>query len=82
MNNVKVSAGGMIKWNMNGIDYTQFVADKRLIEYAETNKKLTLNVIGTLSVNNFLGKVSYQVIVEEFEIIKVEDFKNKSNFIW
>lgn len=81
MKNVKVSTGGMIKWNVNGVDYTQFVADKRLIEHAETDKVLTMNVIGTLSVNNFLGNVTYQVIVEEFEIIKVEE-KRKNNFVW
>lgn len=82
MRNVKVSTGGMIKWNMNGVDYTQFVADKRLIQYAEQEKTLTLNVIGTLGVNNFLGNVTYQVIVDDFEILNVEDSKSIKSFVW
>lgn len=82
MKSVKVSDGGMIKWNMNGIDYTQFTADKRLVDYAEQNKTLTLNVIGKLSVNNFLGKVSYQVMIDDFEILKVEETKGFADIIW
>lgn len=82
MKNVKVSDGGMIKWNVNGIDYTQFSADKRLIEHAETNVTLKMNVIGKLSVNTFLGNTSYQVMIDDFEILEVNETKSFSNFVW
>lgn len=82
MKNVKVSDGGMIKWNVNGVDYTQFSADKRLIEYAETNNTLKMNVVGKLSVNNFMGNTSYQVMIDDFEILSVEETKSFSNFVW
>lgn len=80
---VKISSGGMIKLSQNGVDYTQFTADPIFEQYVETNTLVTMNIIGTASINSFMGKESYQFIIEKFEITKTEDstkMKYKSLF--
>jgi len=81
--NIKISSGGMIKMSSNGVDYTQFSADAIFEQYVETNTMVTMNVIGTMGINEFMGKTSYQFIIDKFEITDTKDsakLKYKSFF--
>lgn len=80
---IKISSGGKIDMEMNGVSYTQFTADTRFYDLQETHQDVTLNVVGTMGVNEFFGKVTKQFIISDFEIVKVEDnTKNKFKFIF
>lgn len=80
---VKISDGGMIKFEVNGIEFTQFSADKRFYDLQETDNDVTLTVVGTMGINEFMGKTSHQFIIDHFEITKVEDnTNNKYKFIF
>lgn len=80
---VKISTGGKIDMELNGVSYTQFTADTRFYDLQETDQNVTMNVVGTMSVNEFFGKVTKQFIISNFEIVSVEDnTKDKFKFIF
>lgn len=80
---VKISSGGKIDMEMNGVSYTQFTADTRFYDLQETHQDVTMNVVGTMNINEFFGKITKQFIISDFEIVKIEDnTKNKYKFIF
>lgn len=66
------------KYYDNEILYTKFAYDEGLMQYK--GKVVTVNVLGKLSVNSFLGKEDYQVIIQDYEIIGIKDAPVKSKF--
>lgn len=80
---VKISSGGKITIEVNGVEFTQFTADDRFKPYAETDNDVTMDVVGTMSLNHYMGKVTHQFVIEDFEIISVEDnSSNKYKFVF
>jgi single-stranded-DNA-specific exonuclease len=81
--NVKISSGGAIKFEVNGVEFTQFSADKRFYDLVETDNNVTLTVVGTLGINEYMGKETHQCVINHFKITKVEDnTSNKYKFIF
>lgn len=70
---VKISSGGMISIEVNGVKYVQFTADPEFYDYVETPNTLTLTVIGTMGVNEFMGRTSYQFIIKDFKIEDIQE---------
>jgi len=76
-NTVKVSSGGKVDWEINGVTYTQFTTSKELANLAGTSQKAIMDVVGVASVNEFQGKTTYQFEVKEYKIKHIEEFTKK-----
>lgn len=74
---IAISSGGMISMEANGVKYVQFSADPEFYDYVDTSNTLTLTVVGTMGVNDFMGKTSHQFIIKEFNIDEVKENTNK-----
>ena len=76
-NTAKLSSGGKIDWEINGVTYTQFTASTELANLAGTSQKAIIDVVGVASVNEFQGKTTHQFEVKEYKIKHIEDFVKK-----
>ena len=68
----------VIKFSYRDIDYIKFRVDNKEIRHLMSGKStdlLTMNVIGSVSINNFAGKTTAQVIIEDQEVIDVGEPK-------
>lgn len=65
--------GNTTKFNVKGIEYFAFQSDQQLEEFATEGKVVTLDVIGTLGINRFLGKEKPQVKIEMIDIKEIKD---------
>lgn len=64
----KSSSSNMIEWVTNGIKFVQFSGDKRLLDLMEDGHIVKLTVVGSLSINHFLGKQTPQLLIEDIAI--------------
>lgn len=58
-----------IKLYSNELAYMMFKKDKELHEKLTENEYVVLDIVGKASVNEYNNNISYQIIVEDFEII-------------
>lgn len=70
-----------IKWNANGVEYIKFFSNedeyKSIVEYGDNgiSGTLVMNVCGGCSINEFRGKRTGQILVEDYEIIEEKAFE-------
>ena len=57
-----------VKFDYNGITYIKF-KDKKFGEELEKNNTMTLNILGKANLNNFMGKITAQIFITDYEII-------------
>jgi len=80
---VKITDNGMMSFELNGVSYKQFSADKEFIDLKGTTTFVTMDVIGTMGINEYMGKITKQFIIDEFIIKKKEDnSKTKYKFLF
>ncbi|MFJ3387525.1 DHH family phosphoesterase [Lysinibacillus sp. NPDC086135] len=83
----KSSSSNMIEWYHNNIKFLQFTGDRRLLDLMEDGHIVKLTIVGSLSVNHFLGKSTPQFLIEDmaigekakftlFEEVNVDDLFN------
>lgn len=83
----KSSNSNMIEWYHNNIKFLQFTGDRRLLDLMEDGHIVKLTIVGSLSVNHFLGKSIPQFLIEDmaigekakftlFEEVNVDDLFN------
>ena len=65
---VTSNSSSTIKWSNNGIDFVQFSGDKRLLELKKDGHKVMVTLIGSLSINYFLGKSTPQFLIEDLSV--------------
>lgn len=58
-----------MKISYNGIDYVRF-KDTDFVEEITNNRMKKLNVYGRVNRNEFNGKVSYQIFIDDYELIE------------
>lgn len=70
-----------IKWVANGIEYIKFFSNedeyKSIVEYGDNGiaGTLVMNVIGSCGINEFRGKKTGQILVEDYEIVEEKAFE-------
>lgn len=68
-----------IKFTLNGIDYIKFYTNEDEYEsIVNQGERIVMNVIGKASVNEYNGKITPQVLIEDYEVIEVK----KKEFIF
>ena len=68
-NTIKKSASStMIDWFYNGVKFVQFSGDRRLLDLMEDGHVVKLSVVGSLSINHFLGSKTPQFLIEDIAI--------------
>ncbi|MFJ7982343.1 DHH family phosphoesterase [Lysinibacillus xylanilyticus] len=78
----KSASSSMIKWNHNGVDFVQFTGDKRLLDLMEDGHIVKLTIVGSLSMNTFLGKTTPQLMIEDMAIGELLTEFTKSEEGW
>ncbi|SKB64457.1 single-stranded-DNA-specific exonuclease [Lysinibacillus sp. AC-3] len=84
----KSSSSNMIEWYHNNIKFLQFTCDRRLLDLMEDGHIVNLTIVGSLSVNYFLGKSTPQFIIEDIaigektELTPIEEVKVDDLFNW
>ncbi|MEQ6356522.1 DHH family phosphoesterase [Lysinibacillus sp. M3] len=84
----KSSSSNMIEWYHNNIKFLQFTCDRRLLDLMEDGPIVKLTIVGSLSVNHFLGKSTPQFIIEDIaigektEFTPIEEVKVDDLFNW
>lgn len=67
-----------LKFTYGGTEYVKFFIDdedkKRLIE-GNATEMIVVNVIGRASINEFRGKRTGQIIIEDYEVVRVKERK-------
>lgn len=61
------------RFMLNGIEFIQFQLNDNLVELAGQNKIATCDFVGKVNVNNWLGKVTSQFIIEAVDIKETKD---------
>ena len=56
------------KFNVGGVDFLKF-KDLEFIEKLKSMKEIRITVLGKANVNNFMGNVSPQMFIEDYEIV-------------
>lgn len=56
-----------VKFSVNGVDYIKFFA-KEFIEELEEFEFITLKIVGKATINEWMGRYSPQIIVEDYDV--------------
>lgn len=72
-NKIGISSGGKFSAEVNGVHYVQFSVDPELEQYKDTHNNLTLTVVGSMGLNEYMGKTTHQFIIKAFTVDKVEE---------
>lgn len=57
-----------MKISCNGVDYVRF-KDADFVDTVLQNKNSTVSVYGRANLNNFMGRTSIQVLIDDYELI-------------
>ena len=64
----KSASSNMIEWYHNDIKFVQFTGDRRLLDLMEDGHVVKLTIVGSVSINHFLGKSTPQFLIEDMAI--------------
>ena len=56
-----------VKFNVNGVDFLKF-KDTELVEKIKGMKEIRITVLGKANINNFMGNLSPQMFIEDYDI--------------
>ena len=78
--------GNTIKFTVGDVDFISFFTSneikERLYMNVDEKVKLSVEVIGELGLNKFMGKTSKQIIIDKFECTKVDDIPQSFEDFW
>lgn len=57
-----------VKFNVKGVDFVKF-KDIDFIEKLQNTKEIKLTIIGRANINNFMGNISPQLFIEDYELV-------------
>lgn len=57
-----------VKFNVNGVDFLKF-KDRELAEKVQNMKEIKITVLGRANINNFMGQLSPQLFIEDYDIL-------------
>lgn len=84
----KSNSSNMIEWYHNDVKFVQFSGDVRLIDMMKDGRVVELTLVGSLSINHFLGRATPQFLIEAIEIgelkegfVEIETVESKSRDI-
>lgn len=56
-----------VKFNVNGVDFLKF-KDTEMVEKIKGMKEIRITVLGKANINNFMGNLSPQMFIEDYDI--------------
>lgn len=57
-----------VKFSVSGVDFVKF-KDTEFIEKLKSMKEIKITVLGRANVNNFMGNISPQLFIEDYELV-------------